>query len=298
MDDARLIQKLAQSEDGWVERKESLDDGEVRRTIVAFANSLPEGSEPAILFLGASNNGRHPGLSDADGLQKKVRPQAENHSYPAITIQMKVFSVEVEGKGKEILAVIVPPSPNKPHFAGVAYMRKGSETFRASDVAFKELIASQNEKARRLLQWKDRRVLLQTRSQTGLHIEYESAIIRNVDAHSLTIDTGEGWGQTYATDSAEILHLFAETLRVIVPTKETEQQLIRRMIERWLFAHHTFQGNNIPNDRVRYLTDQLLENIRLSWDMMRFLLSTNSSPAGTLLLRQAVDRAKAIGLVR
>ncbi|NJL18852.1 MAG: hypothetical protein HC901_00560 [Bdellovibrionaceae bacterium] len=56
MDDSRLMEKLRQSEDPWVERKESFNEREVRKTLVAFANSVPEG-EPAVLFIGAANIG-------------------------------------------------------------------------------------------------------------------------------------------------------------------------------------------------------------------------------------------------
>jgi hypothetical protein len=86
MTDEILIAKLDQSEDPWVERKESFDERDGRRTIVGFANLLPQGAEPAVLYLGASNKPQHPGLRDADGIQKKVHAQANQNSYPPITV--------------------------------------------------------------------------------------------------------------------------------------------------------------------------------------------------------------------
>ena len=70
-DTSALIARLNQSEDPWTERKQSLDERDVRKTVVAFANTVGEG-ETAVLFIGATNDGKHPRLLDADETQKKV----------------------------------------------------------------------------------------------------------------------------------------------------------------------------------------------------------------------------------
>jgi hypothetical protein len=71
--DPWLMERLKQSEDPWVERKKtpSGDERGIRKMLVAFANSLREG-QMAVLFIGASNDGKHPGIRNADELQKKV----------------------------------------------------------------------------------------------------------------------------------------------------------------------------------------------------------------------------------
>jgi len=51
-----------------------------------------------------------------------------------------------------VVAVIVQASHNKPHFAGPAFVRSGSESKKASEEIFNRLIASRNSKARPLLE--------------------------------------------------------------------------------------------------------------------------------------------------
>jgi hypothetical protein len=76
MNDETLRAKLHQSEDPWVERKEGCHSDKVLRTLVGFANSVPPGAESAVLFIGASNSGEHPGVADADTLQKEITGMA------------------------------------------------------------------------------------------------------------------------------------------------------------------------------------------------------------------------------
>jgi len=63
MTDEELKRRLSDFEDGWTERKEqgvSTDD--VRKTLVAFANSVPDGEE-AVLFIGISDKGKITGVA-------------------------------------------------------------------------------------------------------------------------------------------------------------------------------------------------------------------------------------------
>ena len=242
MDENRLTAKLTQSEDPWVERKESFDEREVRKTLVAFANSLPQGSEPAVLFLGASNKGRHPGLLDADGTQKQVRAQAVQNSYPSIDVTMKVFIVKVGDATKEILAVIVPPSENKPHFAGVAFVREGSESIRASEAVFKELVASQNDIVRKLQKYQGRKVMLTIMSHPNrLRIEYVGVLIR-IDAHTIEINTEDGIAFPFPTNSVEMLYQLQDLPHIKATIGWTEAEMDQRMIEKWALAHPEADG--------------------------------------------------------
>ncbi len=70
---ARLQAIANGSEDAWMERKPvpSNDGRDIRRTLVAFANSVEE-REFAVLLIGASDDLKHPGVKDPDELQKKV----------------------------------------------------------------------------------------------------------------------------------------------------------------------------------------------------------------------------------
>ena len=149
MTEEEVKRRLLDIEDGWTERKpQSAVRDDIRKTLVAFANSVPDGEE-AILFIGVGDKGQALGVDNPDKMQMSVRQYAEL-CYPPIRHTSKV----VECEGKHVVAVIVQPDHNRPHFAGPAYVRVGSESVRASESQFEELIASRNSKARALLEAK------------------------------------------------------------------------------------------------------------------------------------------------
>lgn len=142
---------LKAPEDGFIERKsEGVNRAEIRQTLVAFANSVPEARE-AVLFIGVRDSGEIQGVANPDEMQKLVRAICESDCYPPIKYRPEVLK---EGD-KLVIAVVVPPSDRRPHFAGPAYVRRGSESVAASDEMFEELIASRHDKARVLLRWKN-----------------------------------------------------------------------------------------------------------------------------------------------
>jgi len=146
----KLIEKLKSPEDRFVERKQNISKDEVCKTLVAFANSLSE-SDEGYLFIGITDNGKLIGVENPDDTQKKIRNWAEEVCYPAIKIQCQVIK---QGE-KDLIAVTIYSSNNRPHFAGNSYVRIGSESKKASAEMFEELIISRNSIAKRLLTAKD-----------------------------------------------------------------------------------------------------------------------------------------------
>jgi Schlafen, AlbA_2 len=147
MTDEEIQRRLLDVEDGWTERKPpNVDRDLVRKALVAFANSVPDGEE-AILFIGVADDGTPIGVDNPEKTQKTVRQWAD-WCYPPIRHSSRV----VEFEGKHVVAVIVQPDHDRPHFAGPAYVRVGSESTRASESVFEELIASRISKARALLE--------------------------------------------------------------------------------------------------------------------------------------------------
>ncbi len=83
MTDEEIKRRLSDLEDGWTERKlQSVSGDDVRKALVAFANSVPDGEE-AILFIGVADNGTPIGVDDPDNMQKKVKRWAD-WCYPPI----------------------------------------------------------------------------------------------------------------------------------------------------------------------------------------------------------------------
>lgn len=143
-----ILLRLANTEDSTVERKTANDYRDCLKTAVAFSNSMPVG-DPAIVFVGVGNDGTPQNNPNLDSLQWKVSKEL-NEVYPPIYPQMRVIKGE---DGKEFLAVIVRGSENRPHFAGKAYIRDGSQTVDASEEQFARLIVERNSKAREILRW-------------------------------------------------------------------------------------------------------------------------------------------------
>jgi hypothetical protein len=296
MNEETLRAKLEQAENPWVERKESFQEEKVLRALVGFANSVPDGEESAVLFLGASNGRGHPGIADADDAQKKINGLVTGRAYPPIKVFTAVLDVLVGGVKKEILCVIVPPSSLKPHFSGAAWVRRGSETVRASEEMLNELIASRNDKVRRLQKFKDKKVMFGLLSrQLGLRIDYENARLISVDATTVVIDTGEGSAFPFSTASVETFDQMATLVRVNAPSPWTEQEHIAKMIDRWVSQNP--EVNGIAESRSRYLADQVLANLQLTLNSIRWAARMTPAKAQKVLLSMAemITREQRIG---
>ena len=193
MTDEALLKRLKDQEDGFTERKlEGAGSSKFRETLVAFANSVPE-NLTAILFVGVSDDGRVEGVTNPDSLQRTLRNIAEKDCYPPVKYQSQVLPAE----GKNVLAVVVEASPNRPHFSGPSFVRVGSESVRASDEVYEELIASRNTKAGKILRNKDklvtfRQIDLDQWKRQRIRYEIECRI-EKCDAHVADlVDIGSG----------------------------------------------------------------------------------------------------------
>jgi predicted HTH transcriptional regulator len=153
--DADLLARMRNFENHLVERKAAKDEKDWKKTAVAFANSAPIGV-PAVLFIGVRDSGEiETPQSNLDELQKKFNRHMEK-VYPRIAYVPKTIT----DNGRQALAIIIPGSELRPHFAGLSYVRRGSETIESSAEQFEELIASRTAKSREILKWKDKAVTL------------------------------------------------------------------------------------------------------------------------------------------
>lgn len=150
-----LIERIRDHEDSFVERK--LEGGDFKRTIVAFANSVPAERE-AVLYIGVGDKGEIVGITNPDSLQKKIRKICLEECYPPIHFTTEILRID----NKAILAVIIPPSSNKPHFSGPAFIRRGCESISASPDLFNDLITSRDSKAYEILRYKNQIVTVVT----------------------------------------------------------------------------------------------------------------------------------------
>jgi Putative DNA-binding domain len=163
--DKDILLKLNAFEDAFVERKTANDSKDWLKTVVAFANSTPVGN-PAILFIGVRNDGVIEGNINLDSLQRTLSDKLAA-AYPPIYSLSRVL----EHDGKQFLAVIVPGSEERPHFAGPAYVREGSKTVASSAEQFDVLVAERNSKVREILKWRNKVVTVRT-STKNMRVAY------------------------------------------------------------------------------------------------------------------------------
>jgi hypothetical protein len=158
LNESDLLLRMRNFEDHMVERKTVKDEKDWKRAAVAFANSAPIGY-PAVLYIGVRDNGEiETPQRDLEEAAKKFNKHMEK-VYPRIAYVPKVISSD----GRQALAVIIPGSESRPHFAGLAYVRRGPESVDGSEEQFVELIAQRNSKAAFLLRWKGKKVTVLSR---------------------------------------------------------------------------------------------------------------------------------------
>ncbi len=146
----QLTARLNAHEDGFIERKsQGIKPQDIRKAVTAFANSLPEGQQ-GIIFIGIGDKGAVEGCENPDAVQKRVR-EAADECYPPITPQCVALKVD----GKDIVAIVVSASKDRPHFAGPAYVRQGSESVKASKRLFDEMVDARHSRVQAVLRMRE-----------------------------------------------------------------------------------------------------------------------------------------------
>jgi predicted HTH transcriptional regulator len=161
--EADLIVRIRSTEDAFTERKTVGDSRDWVKTIVAFANSVPLG-HAGILYIGVKDTGELETKGVFDSVQKTLGDKAKE-IYPKVFYTPKTLEVD----GKECLAVVVPGSPNRPHFAGPSYIRDGSVTRVASEPQFDSLIAERTSMAYELKRWVGKEITVDSMRTENIH---------------------------------------------------------------------------------------------------------------------------------
>jgi len=141
-------------EDNLLERKLESDLKDVLKSLVGFANSVKPG-HVATLLIGEKNDGSIQGVTNPDNIQKTIRSECDK-IYPSILWKSMVYEME----GKHCVKVEVEYSGETPHFGGAAWVRKGSETIKATDEIFQKLIELRSGKVCEISRWINKQVTL------------------------------------------------------------------------------------------------------------------------------------------
>ena len=167
-----FLKRVRNFEDNFTERKlSSVKDAEIKRTIVAFANSVPQ-DRTGLLSIGVGNDGNIEGVSNHDSFQKKLR-QICDDCYPPIRYRVEVVPID----GKQVVVIEVGFSEDRPHFSGPAYVRNGSESVKASAQIFEELILSRQGKPREILKWKDKLISIESRGSVEYDFTWDYRVV-------------------------------------------------------------------------------------------------------------------------
>ena len=144
-------------EDSLLERKVESDLKDLLQTLVAFSNSVRPGHTATIL-IGEKNDGTVAGVTNPDNIQKEVRKACEK-IYPLISGFWRQGVYERDGKF--CVRVEIEYSGETPHFGGIAWVRRGSESIKASDEVFQRLIEFRLSKVRELAMWVDKAITVE-----------------------------------------------------------------------------------------------------------------------------------------
>ncbi len=145
--DDELRSRFQRAEDPFVERKVQNDQKDWAKTAIAFANSLPNGMA-GVMFVPAFDNGTIQTGVDLDRLQRDISSRLAT-VYPDLYYFQRIVSID----GGDVVAVVVPGSPERPHFAGPSFVRDGSQSVKASAEQFRLLVARRSSAVEEISRW-------------------------------------------------------------------------------------------------------------------------------------------------
>ncbi len=199
-------------EDNLVERKVNPNAKDMIRTIVAFANSVMPG-RTAKFYIGERDDGTADGVDNPDRTQMAVR-EACDKIYPPITNTCR--SRVYEKDRKPCVCVEIVYDGDTPHFAGKAFVRRGSQTKEASDEVFQKLIELRLNKVRELAKWIDKGVTFEIDRRVrsaNLGVTYEKFFRRSHSQNKATLlEVNSFWVK---------LHLYSLNTNHSVPLENT-----------------------------------------------------------------------------
>lgn len=143
-----------QAEDSLREKKVESDLKDLLKTMVAFANSVAPG-DIAQIFIGEKDDGEVQGVTDTDNIQKSVKKEADK-IYPEIYYKTEVY----ERDGKSCVRVDIQHNGLAPHFGAPGWVRKGSETIKATAELYEQMISQRQSKIQELLKWVDKPIIV------------------------------------------------------------------------------------------------------------------------------------------
>jgi hypothetical protein len=149
------VDTVWQAEDSLREKKVESDLKDLLKTLVAFANSVAPG-DTAKIFIGEKDDGTVQGVRNTDSIQQTVAKEADK-IYPPIYYRTEVY----ERDGKHCVLVTITHNGQAPHFGGPAWVRQGSQTVKATEEIYQQMVDQRQSKVRVLMQWLNKDVTVE-----------------------------------------------------------------------------------------------------------------------------------------
>ena len=154
-----------------------------------------------VLFIGVKDDGEIEGLPshELDSIQKTLNDELRK-AFPPIAYECRILSTQ----GKNLLAVLIPGSSERPHFAGPSFVRVGSETKIASEQQFAALLAERNSKAYEIRRWIGKDVVVERAGIRGQTPSRFGGRLVDCNAWFYTLEIASGERVSEPVDRVEI----------------------------------------------------------------------------------------------
>jgi hypothetical protein len=170
-----------QAEDSLREKKVESDLKDLLKTLVAFANSVAPG-DTAKIFIGEKDDGTVQGVTNPEAINRSVAREADK-IYPLIYYRTEVY----EREGKQCVLVTIKHNGQAPHFGGPAWVRQGSQTVKATEETYQQMVDQRQSKVRVLLQWLNKDVTVEGTQRPGPVISLEERIVPAFDQEEWSV---------------------------------------------------------------------------------------------------------------
>ena len=149
------MEPVWQAEDSLREKKGESDLRDLLKTLVAFANSVAPG-DTAKIFIGEMDDGTVQGVINPENINRTIVKEVDK-IYPPIYYRTEVY----EREGKQCVRVDIKHNGQAPHFGGPAWVRRGSQSQKATEELYQQMVDQRQSKVRVLMQWLDKVVTVE-----------------------------------------------------------------------------------------------------------------------------------------
>jgi hypothetical protein len=219
-----------QSEDSLCEKKLESDLKDLLKTLVAFANSVSPG-DTARIFIGEEDDGLVQGVSNADNIQKRVKKEADR-IYPEIYFKTEVY----EREGKECVRVDIRHNGLAPHFGGAAWVRRGSETIKATEQLYELMVALRQDKIRVLSQWLKKTITIEGTKSKAFIADPHSMLAAewSVGTHQATLESVNiHWATFNVHGSTTHSYDKSEPMEKLLLSWDDEKSRLKVVVKNW-----------------------------------------------------------------